>query len=155
VFSLLKAGFDSGGDRLRSHSFMKSEAVRVRLLGVRRFNMGGRSSSSLGGVIEDDFSLLDMDKLARQVRDRRGEKHKSVGEPVARYLRCRQLWVSHQGMGALNLGAAVLSAFLRSPYTGMPFSSLFSGIVAMSPLAVEPLHRGDLVMVGVSQLDQS
>ena len=37
---------DGGGERLFSHSFMKSEAVFFRLLGVRRFRTGGRSSSS-------------------------------------------------------------------------------------------------------------
>lgn len=39
----------SGSDRLRSHSFMKSAAVRLMLLGVKRFSTGGRRSSSLLG----------------------------------------------------------------------------------------------------------
>ena len=46
----------SGGDRLRSHSFIKSAAVRLMLLGVRPFRTGGKSSSSffdgLGGDAE-------------------------------------------------------------------------------------------------------
>lgn len=40
-------GVDGGGDRLFSHCFMRSEAVRWMLLGVRRFSTGGSSSSSL------------------------------------------------------------------------------------------------------------
>lgn len=44
----------AGGERLLSHSFMKSEAVFFRLLGVRRLRTGGRSSSSLFVVDEVD-----------------------------------------------------------------------------------------------------
>lgn len=45
----LAAASCGGGERLFSHSFMKSEAVFLRLLGVRRLRTGGRSSSSLFG----------------------------------------------------------------------------------------------------------
>lgn len=59
----------SGGDRLLSHSFMKSAAVRLMLLGVRRFSTGGRSSSSLVGDDRDGegecaaWAMRDLEEL--------------------------------------------------------------------------------------------
>lgn len=57
------AGGAVGGERLFSHSFIKSEAVRLKLLGVRRFSTGGKSSSSLcedepGSCDREDFFFL-------------------------------------------------------------------------------------------------
>jgi hypothetical protein len=49
----------SGGERLRSHSIMKSAAVRLMLLGVRRFSTGGRSSSSLLGELGVDGEMTE------------------------------------------------------------------------------------------------
>ena len=49
-----------GGDRLRSHSFMKSDAVFFRLLGVSRFSIDSDRSSRLavpGGFREERLSL--------------------------------------------------------------------------------------------------
>jgi len=61
--SSLAGGAVGGGERLFSHSFMKSEAVRLKLLGVRRFSTGGKSSSSLcddeaGSCDLEDFFFL-------------------------------------------------------------------------------------------------
>jgi hypothetical protein len=51
------AAIGSGvADKLFSHSLMKSLAVRFRFAGVRRFSIGGRSSSSFGGG--EDFSKV-------------------------------------------------------------------------------------------------